>query len=357
MTAPATLFSPLAQRSLTLRNRIAVPPMCQYSAVDGLAADWHLAHYGALAAGGAGAVVVEATAVTAAGRISPGDLGLWNDAQAEAIARTARFIAAQGAVPGVQLAHAGRKAATAAPWDGGRPLDPAAGGWPVVAPAPLAYDAGWPEPRALDEAGIADVIEAFRAAARRALAAGYRLVEVHAAHGYLLHQFLSPLANTRTDRWGGAFENRARLALEVTRAVRDVWPADLPLWVRLSATDWADGGWDEPQTVALARLLRDAGADLIDVSSGGLVPHQRIAPGPGWQAGLAERVRREAAIATGAVGMITEPAQADALVREGRADIVLVGRESLRDPHWPLRAARVLGAEAAWPRQYLRARA
>ncbi len=353
----ATLFSPFTQRSLTLRNRIVVPPMCQYSATDGLAADWHMAHYGALAAGGAGAVIFEATAVTPEGRISPGDLGLWSDAQVEPLARVARFVASQGAAPGVQLAHAGRKAGCARPWDGGAPLAKDAGGWDVWSASATPYADGWPATRALDENGVLTVIDAFRAAAVRALAAGFAFVEVHAAHGYLLHQFLSPLVNTRSDRWGGSFENRTRLALEVTRAVRAEWPADRPVWVRLSATDWAEGGWDADQTVALAKLLREAGADLVDTSSGGLVPWQKVAPGPGYQVPFAERVRREAGIASGAVGLITEPAQADAIVREGRADVVMLGRELLREPHWPLRAAKALGAETAWPKQYLRAKA
>jgi 2,4-dienoyl-CoA reductase-like NADH-dependent reductase (Old Yellow Enzyme family) len=356
-TTPATLFSPLQLRSLRLRNRIAVPPMCQYSATDGIPADWHLAHYGALAAGGAGAIVLEATSVVPEGRISPGDLGLWSDAHVAPLARIARFVTAQGAAAGVQLAHAGRKACNAPPWKGSTPIAPGAGGWQVVGPAGEAWAEGYPVPRALDEAGIAAVIEAFRMAARRALEAGFQFVEIHGAHGYLVHQFLSPLVNTRTDRWGGTFENRTRLALEVTRAVRAEWPADLPMWVRLSATDWAEGGWDADQTVALARLLRDAGVDLVDVSTGGVVPWQKPQVAPGYQVAFAERVRKEAGVLSGAVGLITEPGQADAIVRDGRADVVLLGRELLREPHWPLRAARALGADTEWPRQYLRAKA
>ncbi len=352
----ASLFAPFVQRSVRLRNRIVVSPMCQYSATDGFANDWHLVHLGSRAVGGAGAVMVEATAVTPEGRISPGDLGLWSDAHVEPLARIARFLEEHGAASAIQLAHAGRKAATARPWDGGKPVALDAGGWPVVGPSALPYDAGWPVPIALDEAGIAAVIEAFRAAARRAHAAGFRIAEVHVAHGYLLHQFCSPLANTRTDRWGGAFEHRIRLACEVTRAVREVWPADRPVWVRVSATDWAEGGWDLDQTVALAARLRELGADLIDCSSGGLVPTQKIALGPGYQVPFAERVRREAGIATGAVGLLTEAAQADAVLREGRADVVLLAREELRDPYWPLHAAKALGADGPWPRQYLRAK-
>jgi 2,4-dienoyl-CoA reductase-like NADH-dependent reductase (Old Yellow Enzyme family) len=352
----ATLFTPYAQRSVTMRNRIAVSPMCQYSARDGLANDWHLVHLGARATGGAGAVLTEATAVLPEGRISPADLGIWNDTQADALARIARFVAAQGAVPGIQLAHAGRKASTAPPWDGGRGVPPSAGGWIPVGPSGEPFADGYPVPHALDEAGIEAVVEAYRAAALRALAAGFRIAEVHAAHGYLLHEFLSPLVNLRQDAWGGPFENRARLALEVTRAVRAAWPQELPVWVRVSATDWAEGGWDTDQTVRLAALLREAGADLVDCSSGGAVHWQKPLAAPGYQVPFAERVRREAGIASGAVGLITTPAQADAIVREGRADVVLLAREMLRDPHWPLRAARELGAEHAWPVQYLRAK-
>ncbi len=354
--AAATLFEPLTLRSVTLRNRIAVSPMCQYSAAEGLASDWHLVHLGQFAAGGYGAVFVEATSVTPEGRISPADVGLWNHAQVEPLARIARFVEGQGAVPAIQLAHAGRKASTARPWEGGGPVAPAAGGWPVVSASATPYADGHPVPHALDENGIFEIVEAFRNAAVRALAAGFRIVEVHAAHGYLLHQFLSPLVNRRTDRWGGSFENRTRLALEVTHAVRGAWPAELPVWVRVSGTDWAEGGWDADQTVALARLLRDAGVDLVDCSCGGAVPWQKVALGPGYQVPFAERVRREAGIASGAVGLITDPAQADARVREGRADVVLLARASLRDPHWPLHAAKALGAEGAWPKQYLRAK-
>ncbi len=356
LTATASLFDPLTLRGLRLRNRIAVPPMCQYSAVDGIAADWHLAHYGALAAGGVGAIVVEATAVVPEGRITPHDLGLWNDAQVEPLARVARFIASQGATPGIQLAHAGRKGTNARPWDGGGPLAPAAGGWEVVSSSAMPFADGHPVPRELDEAGIAAVIESFRAAARRALAAGFRFVEIHGAHGYLLHQFLSPLVNARADCWGGAFENRTRLTLDVASAVREVWPEDLPVLLRLSGTDWAEGGWDIEQTVRLCTQVRELGIDLVDVSSGGAVSWQKPAVGPGYQVPLAQRVRREAKVRTGAVGLITEPKQAEAILRDGKADLVLLGRELLRDPRWPQRAARALGAEIAWPPQYLRAK-
>jgi 2,4-dienoyl-CoA reductase-like NADH-dependent reductase (Old Yellow Enzyme family) len=348
------LFAPLALRSVTLRNRIAVSPMCQYSAEAGRANDWHLVHLGARAAGGAGLVLVEATAVEARGRISPVDLGLWEDGQIEPLARIVRFVEGQGAVAGVQLAHAGRKASTAAPWDGGGPVP--AGGWTTVAPSALPFADGYQAPEALDEAGIRGVVSAFVAAARRARAAGFRTVEVHAAHGYLLHQFLSPLTNRRTDAWGGSFENRTRLVREVTSAVRAVWPHELPLLVRISATDWVPGGWDVDQSVELCRALRGLGADLVDVSSGGLVPTAKVPAGPGYQAGFAERIRREVGVATGAVGMITSPEQADHVIRTGQADLVLLARELLRDPHFPLRAARALGHDGPWPRQYLRAR-
>lgn len=350
------LFAPLPLRSITLRNRIAVSPMCQYSATEGRANDWHLVHLGARAAGGAGLVIAEATAVEPRGRISPADLGLWEDGQLEPLARIARFVEGQGAAAGIQLAHAGRKASTHAPWEGGGPVAPAAGGWETVAPSLVPFAAGFPTPAALDEAGLRGVVEAFAAATRRAHAAGFRLVEVHAAHGYLLHQFLSPLANRRTDAYGGGFEHRTRLVREVVAAVRAAWPEALPLLVRISATDWVEGGWDVEQSVELCRALRGLGVDLVDVSSGGLVPDAKVPAGPGYQSGFAARIRREAGVATGAVGMIVSPEQADHVVRSEQADLVLLARELLRDPHFPLRAARALGHEGAWPRQYLRAR-
>ena len=352
----ATLFEPLELRSVALRNRIVVSPMCQYSCVDGSATDWHLVHLGSRAVGGAGAVMVEATAVAPEGRITPADLGIWSDAQVEPLARVARFVAAQGAVPAIQLAHAGRKASTARPWDGGHPLAPGAGGWVTAGPASEPFTAGHHAPRALDGAGIAGVIDAFRAGARRALAAGFRIIEVYAAHGYLLHEFLSPLVNTRTDDWGGGFESRARLLGEVVRAVRAEWPDELSLWVRVSATDWAEGGWDVDDTVRLAGELTALGVDLIDCSSGGAVPWQKIPAAPGYQVPFAARVRREAGVRSGAVGLITEPAQADAIVRAGDADVVLLARAELRDPYWPLHAAQALGVDAPWPPPYQRAR-
>ena len=351
----ADLFAPLALRSVTLRNRIAFSPMCQYSAVDGRASDWHLVHLGARATGGAGLVIAEATGVEPRGRISPHDLGLWEDGQIEPLARVVRFVEGQGAAAGIQLAHAGRKASTAAPWDGGGPVPPASGRWTPVAPSAIPFDQGHPTPAALDEVGLRAVVTAFAEAARRARAAGFRVVEVHAAHGYLLHQFLSPLSNRRTDGYGGGFEGRTRLVREVVTVVRAAWPAELPLLVRISATDWVEGGWDVDQSVALCRILRELGADLVDVSSGGLVPYAKVPVGPGYQTGFAERIRREAGVPTGAVGMITSPEQADHVVRSGQADLVLLARELLRDPHFPLRAARALGREGPWPRQYLRA--
>ncbi|HVO18158.1 MAG TPA: NADH:flavin oxidoreductase/NADH oxidase [Anaeromyxobacter sp.] len=351
------LFAPLPLRSLTLRNRVAVSPMCQYSAgPDGRARDWHLVHLGARAAGGAGLVLTEATAVEPRGRISPADLGLWEDGQVEPLARIVRFIRGQGAAAGVQLAHAGRKGGVRPPWEGGTPVPATEGGWTPVGPSPLAFAPGHPVPEELDAAGVGGVVAAFVSAARRALEAGFQVVELHAAHGYLAHEFLSPLSNRRTDRYGGSFENRIRFLGELTSAVRAAWPEPLPLLVRLSATDWVEGGWTVEESVELARSLRARGVDLVDVSSGGLVPDARVPAGPGYQAAFAERIRRQAGMATGAVGLITTPEQADHAIRSGQADLVLLAREFLRDPHFPLRAARALGQEGPWPRQYLRGR-
>jgi 2,4-dienoyl-CoA reductase-like NADH-dependent reductase (Old Yellow Enzyme family) len=350
------LFSPLTLRSLTLRNRIVVSPMCQYSSVDGFANDWHLVHLGARGVGGAAVVFTEAAAVEARGRISPQDLGIYRDDHVEMLARINQFIESEGALPGIQLAHAGRKASTARPWEGGKPVGHDQGGWTPVAPSALPFDDGHPMPEALDAGGIAGVIAAFRAATRRARDAGYRILELHAAHGYLFHTFLSPLSNHRTDAYGGSFENRSRLLAEVVAAVREEWPAALPLFVRISATDWVEGGWDAEQSVALARRLAPLGVDLFDCSSGGLVPRAKIPAGPGFQVPFAERLKREAGVATGAVGFITEPAQANAIVTSGQADVVSLARELLRDPYWPLHAAKTLGHEIAWPAQYQRAR-
>ena len=350
------LFDPLAQRSLTLRNRLAVSPMCEYSATDGVPNDWHMVHLGSRAVGGAALVIAEASAVSAQGRISPQDTGLWNDAQLQAWQPITRFIKAQGAIAGMQLAHAGRKASTLRPWDGHGPVPAGQGDWLTVAPSALPFAAGWPAPQALDEAGIQAVITDFRAAAQRALAAGFELIEVHAAHGYLLHQFLSPLSNRRDDAYGGSFENRIRLVREVVVAVREVWPAALPLWLRVSATDWADaGGWDIGQSVELARQMKPLGVDLIDVSSGGLLPHVKIPLAPGYQVPFAAQIRREAGIATGAVGLITGAEQAAQIIANGAADVVLIARESLRDPYFPRRAAAQLGASIDAPVQYQRA--
>lgn len=347
------LFTPLVQRGVTLRNRLAIAPMCQYSATDGLPDHWHLVHLGSRAVGGAGLIIAEATAVSPEGRISPSDVGLWNEAQREAWRPITRFIAAQGAVPGVQLAHAGRKASSLRPWEGGGPVKE--GAWDTVAPSAIPFDAGWHTPQALDEDGLRKVIDDFRAAAARALEAGFRLIEVHGAHGYLLHQFLSPLSNHREDAYGGNFENRTRLLREVITAVREVWPAELPLWVRISATDWHEGGWDIEQSIRLARELPALGVDLVDVSTGGLVPHVKIPLGPGYQVPFAARIRREAGIATGAVGLITTAEQAARIVDQDEADVVLIARESLRDPYFPRRAAQELGAQIDAPAQYRRA--
>ena len=351
------LCQPLSLRQLKLPNRIAVSPMCQYSAKAGMANDWHLVHLGSRAVGGAGLVIVEATAVSPEGRISPDDLGIWSDEHVEPLRRITRFIEAQGAFAGVQLAHAGRKASTWRPWLGKHGSVPiAAGGWTPVGPSTIAFSPEHAVPTALDEAGIAGIVRVFVEAAERSLAAGFKIAEVHAAHGYLLHQFLSPLSNQRQDRYGGSFDNRIRLLLEVTTAVREVWPQELPLFVRLSATDWVDDGWNADETVELARRLKDIGVDLIDVSSGGTAANADIPVGPGYQTQFAERVRKEAGIATGTVGMITEAVQAEHILRTGQADLILLARELLRDPYWPLHAAEDLRDNSvAWPAQYVRA--
>jgi len=351
-----SLLSPLTLRGVTLRNRVVMSPMCQYSAAEGRASDWHLVHLGSRAVGGAALIMAEATAAEARGRISPVDLGLWEDGQVEPLARVVRFVGAQGAVAGVQLAHAGRKASTRPPWEGGGALRPDEGGWPVVGPSPIAFSPASPTPEALDGDGLRTVVQSFVAAAVRARAAGFQVIEVHAAHGYLLHQFLSPLSNQRADAYGGSLENRSRLLREVVEALRRVWPEELPLLVRISATDWVPGGWDLEESVQLCRDLAGRGVDLIDVSSGGTSPAAKVPAGPGYQCAFAERIRREAGIRTGAVGLITSPEQADHVIRTGQADLVLLARELLRDPYFTLRAARALGVEGPWPRQYLRAR-
>ncbi len=353
---PTLLFSPFSLRDVTLRNRIVVSPMCEYSSPNGFATDWHMVHLGSRAVGGAGLVLTEATAVTADGRISAADLGIYLDEHIDPLARIFRFVEGQGAVPGMQLAHAGRKASTAEPWTGGGPVAPADGGWsPIWAPSAIAFRDGWQTPRSMSADDIAAVVAAFADAARRLLAAGGRVVEIHAAHGYLLHEFLSPLSNRRDDRYGGTFENRTRFAGEVVDAVRAVWPERLPLLVRISSTDWTDGGWTIEDSVALARQLRARGVDLIDCSSGGNVAQAKIPIGPGYQVPFAERIRRDAQMPTGAVGLITEPQQAEAILAEGRADLIIMARQLLRDPYWPLHAAQTLGEPISPPVQYQRA--
>ena len=349
------LFDPIAFRSLVLANRIVVSPMCEYSSTDGYSNDWHLVHLGSRAVGGAALVMTEATAVTASGRISPQDLGIYDDGHVDGLARIVRFVHDQKTLAGIQLAHAGRKGSTARPWDGGGRLGPEAGGWQPVGPTAAPFAESYPVPCPLTTVEIAQIVAAFRLAAQRALAAGFDVIEIHAAHGYLIHEFLSPLINTRSDEYGGSFANRVRLCLEIVDAVRAVWPDRLPLFIRISATDWKPGGWDLDQAVALARLLRDHGVDLVDCSSGGAVHDQQITVGPGYQVPFAERIRRDAAIATGAVGLITDPHQADAIVASEQADVVSLARELLRDPYWPLHAADKLGVAVPWPAQYLRA--
>jgi 2,4-dienoyl-CoA reductase-like NADH-dependent reductase (Old Yellow Enzyme family) len=350
----ALILSPLTLRSTTFRNRIWVSPMCQYSSVDGVPTDWHLVHLGSLACGGAGLVVSEATAVSPEGRISPFDAGIWNDEQAEAYRRITAFIRSQGAVPGIQLSHAGRKASVGRPWEGGGYVDPSHGGWTAVAPSPIAF-ADLPAPVELSAEDLRRVVEDFAAAADRAARAGFEVVELHAAHGYLLHQFLSPLSNQRDDAYGGDRAGRSRLLLEVVDAVRAVWPADHPLLVRLSGTDWAESGWTTADAIELAVALTGHGVDLIDVSSGGLVPQQQIPTGPGYQVPLARAVREGSGLPVSAVGLITDPQQAEQVLAEGFADAVFLGRAMLRNPHWPLMAAHELGAPAPWPPQYGRA--
>jgi len=351
----AHLFEPLKLRDVVLKNRIGIPPMCQYSAQDGIAADWHFVHYGSRAVGGAALLILEATAVAPEGRISPADLGIWDDHQIEPLARIASFATDQGCIAAIQLAHAGRKASVGLGWQAQGTLNEHEGGWTVVAPSPVPFGEGYAVPHELTDADIRDVIARFAAGARRALDAGFQAVEIHAAHGYLLHQFLSPLSNRRTDAYGGSFDNRTRLVREVVAAVREVWTDRLPLLIRLSATDWVEGGWSVDETVALCRMLKGLGVDLVDVSSAGMVPTAKIPAGPGFQTEFAARVRREADIPTAAVGLITSAAQADHIVRTGQADMVLLGREMLRNPYWPLHAAQELGYATSWPQQYLRA--
>lgn len=350
------LFAPLTIRRQTFANRVFVSPMCEYSSDDGFANDWHLVHLGSRAVGGAGLVLTEATAVSAEGRISPQDLGIWKDDHIDFLSRIVRFIHEQGSVAGMQLAHAGRKASTYRPWSGNGAVPVADGGWPdVVAPSAVAFADNYPMPQALTLDGIARVTGAFVDAARRAHQAGFRVIEIHAAHGYLLHEFLSPLSNHRPDHYGGSFDNRTRFLREVVGAVRRVWPEEAPLFVRISATDWVEGGWDIEQSVEIARQLKVLGVDFIDCSTGGNAAHAKIPVGPAYQVPFAERIRRDAGILTGAVGLITEASQAEHIVSSGQADAVLLARELLRDPYFPLRAARELGQDMTWPAQYLRA--
>ena len=350
------LLEPISLRSVTIPNRIFVSPMCEYSSDDGFANDWHLVHLGSRAVGGAGLVFTEATAVTEGGRISPQDLGIWKDEHVEMLARIVRFIHSQGSVSGMQLAHAGRKASTYRPWSGSGRIPESEGGWrSVIAPSAIRFADNYPQPIEMTPRMISTTVAAFAAAARRALTAGFRVIEIHAAHGYLLHEFLSPLSNHRTDDYGGSFTNRIRFVKEVTAAVRDAWPADLPLFIRISATDWVDDGWDIEQSVALAKELKPMGVDFVDCSSGGNVAQPKIPLGPGYQVPFAERIRHDAGVPTGAVGLITTPQQCEEIVSSGRADAVLIARELLRDPYFPLRAGQELNQEITWPSQYLRA--
>jgi 2,4-dienoyl-CoA reductase-like NADH-dependent reductase (Old Yellow Enzyme family) len=352
----STLFSPLSIKDITFKNRIAISPMCQYSAVDGFANEFHLVHYGSRAIGGAGLIIQEATAVSPEGRITPGDLGLWDERHIEKLTGIVRFIHEYGAVAGIQLAHAGRKAGCARAWEGGKQLRQNEGGWKTVAPSAIAFNPDDDTPQALNANGIKKIVTDFKDAAQRALQAGYKLIEVHAAHGYLVHQFLSPLSNNRTDSYGGSFENRIRLLLEIVGAIQSAWPQNLPLFVRLSATDYVEGGWNIEETVQLASILKKNGVDLIDSSSGGMVPYAKIPFGPGYQVAFAERIRSEAGIMTGAVGFITASGQAEEILAKEQADLILIARASLRDPYFALHAAHELGEDIAWPVQYKRAR-
>jgi 2,4-dienoyl-CoA reductase-like NADH-dependent reductase (Old Yellow Enzyme family) len=350
------LFSPLTIRSITLKNRIAVSPMCQYSSEDGSANEWHLVHLGARAVGGAALILCEATAVSPEGRISIADLGIWKDDHIQQLRKITGFILAQHSIPGIQLAHAGRKGSHKEPWNGDALIPESQGGWKTVAPSAIPFSPESDTPVALAQEGIDKVVNDFISAAKRALKAGFRVAEIHAAHGYLIHQFLSPLSNKRTDRYGGTFNNRIRLLLEIVAAVRSVWRDEYPLFVRISATDWVEGGWTPEDSLALAPLLKNAGVDLIDCSSAGLVPDIKVPAAPGYQVPFAESIRRHTGIRTGAVGLIVEPRQAEAIIAGGQADLVLIARESLRDPYFPLRAAHELGHDIEWPVQYRRAK-
>ena len=350
------LFSPFTLRSITFRNRIFVSPMCQYSSIDGMPTDWHLVHLGSRAVGGAGLVMVEASAIHPVGRISPDDSGIWSDAHAEAFRPIAAFIRAQGAVPAIQLAHAGRKASTQIPWLKGSGLADDERGWEPIGPSAIAFADGYRVPRAMSSSEIDATVAQFVAAARRSLAAGFEVVEIHAAHGYLLHEFLSPLSNHRTDEYGGSLENRMRFPLRVVEGVREAWPAELPLFIRISSTDWAEGGWDLEQSIVFSKRIETLGVDLVDCSSGGNVATAKIPLGPGYQVAFSREIRRNAGIATGAVGLITGAKQAAGIIANGEADVVFLARQLLRDPYWPLHAARELDVDVTWPNQYLRAK-
>lgn len=352
----AKLFTPLTIKSITLNNRIVVSPMCEYSSADGFANDWHLVHLGSRAVGGAGLIITEATAVSAEGRISPDDLGIWKNAHINKLKEIVAFIHSHGSIAGIQLAHAGRKASCAVPWKGGRQLSKEQGGWQAVAPSAIPFHAGDRAPEALTIEGIQKVIEDFKAAAQRALKIDFKVIEIHAAHGYLMNGFLSPLTNQRTDDYGGSFDNRIRLLLEVVDAINPVWPADRPLFVRISATDWAEGGWNENDSVRLAGILKTKGVDLIDCSSGGVVGGVHIPVGPGYQVPFAAQVKQQAGILTGTVGMITTAEQAEDILVKEQADLIVMAREILRDPYFPLHAAHQLGVDIKWPDQYLRAK-
>ena len=350
------LFSTLQIKNLTFKNRIVISPMCQYSAQDGFANDWHLVHLGSRASGGAALIIQEATSVSPEGRISPGDLGIWKDEHITKLQAINTFIVSQNAIPGIQLAHAGRKASVSEPWNGNKKLDETNDGWNTVAPSAIGYHDNEKQPIALDKTGIQKVISDFKSATKRALEAGFQVIEIHAAHGYLIHQFLSPLSNLRTDEYGGSFENRIRLLMEVLEAVQSEWPANLPLFIRISASDWADGGWNSDESVRLSKIVKEKGVDLIDVSSGGLVSHQQIPLGPNYQVPFAERIKKETGILTGAVGLITDSVQAEAIVADGKADLVLFARASLRNPNLALDFAKELNADIQWPKQYERAK-
>ncbi len=350
------LFEPLTIRSITFKNRLVVSPMCQYSSEDGFANDWHLVHLGSRAVGGAGLIITEACAVSPEGRISPHDLGIWKDDHIEQLKRINDFIESQGSVPGIQLAHAGRKASCTTPWLGGGQISVTEGGWQVVGPSEVPYKEGTLIPVSLSKEAIGQVVEDFKRAASRAVKAGFKVIELHGAHGYLLHQFFSPLSNTRQDEYGGSFENRTRILFEVINAVKSVWPSELSLFVRISATDWVEGGWNIAESVKLSALLKEAGVDVIDSSSGGNSPHQKIPVGPGYQVHFAKQIKEQADILTGAVGMITTAEQAEEILNKGEADLIIIAREFLRDPYFPLHAAKELGDDIHWPLQYERAK-